>query len=1551
MDYSREDWEKNTIIKDSVHGYIKVPKPIVHEIVDTEIFQRLKNIEQTGMQVLYPSATHNRFMHSLGVYHLSKKAFRHFMENVKADNEDIYRNVTNSGKDLKFADEVWKRWGLLFQLASLLHDCGHSPFSHTLEFVYDLPQTPKTLTQKLFDKCSPEFKEDCMKQNSDGKVGKPHERMSALFLATKGKEYGFRDTIKELIVSYLKAYDMGEKYSTDDVFNDDVEFMVRMIIGCLYDVGRVNSYKALEFNAKGWKIELQLRNCIIGMLNSKLDVDNLDYVVRDSKFSGYSSNNIDLERLLASFTIVEAYEFTEENKLKLDQNEYFDYSVNLVSFNGDYINAKISGICAISSDDGNIHAEGNIITDTEDLSPAADRTVYRTKQTFSAKIQKKCGNVSIKPKKQDENAKAYININGYIKGEFQGVILGKISKDGCKGIENGEKRVFFAYNQNCMSVLMSAVEGSNFENKWIYAHHTTTFNNNFLTVYMLERYTGYLLECEVNDFVNETEKLITNISFSTPVEDIKEAYDNASEQIKFFIGIDFDGYEDIYKNTVAKLSHGEVPGSVAKGLCNIVKLRYLLEQVMAIVKSPDDKLQNNPLLETINSLKKRLEEILTQYADNNTFCKVSDAKKLERLYENYEDIKNTEMQLFSKVMAIYEPVEVQGRHFYRSSDQDLLAEYKQLYHKLSKENKTIPDRYQEFMISYRQLVARRSMKCLWKTFQEWEFYFSDWTENDIKKLKKILHRSHTPWGAEIGEKQANYSVLSDYVALSQGSDDLWKELKRKFNVDRIVYVEQAIRTKSFKPYETYMKNYDRVVRLEDIKLPTQGQIGGEFFYIYYDINDKDNKKQKMTPYGFMDTVRELIHRNEEVLPDMSGEKVIMDKKGNIIIRDNVHGDIEFPPLFKKLIDTKEFQRLRRIKQLATASLVFPGAVHTRFSHSIGTYYVMGRILKHFKDYFRSLNYETEFDEIDEKAILAAALLHDLGHGPYSHTFEKAKLSTGKKKHEQWTVDIIKNENSEVNQVLKLEGENFPDMVIEYIQDANKLKKEESDVDIKHLDNKLNLKFIFASLVSGQIDADRMDYLLRDAMFSGVTCGQFDMEKIIQGMAVTVENTGRYRLGILEDYVSAVEEYFYARYQMYNNIYYYPYKLFSEEILRRILVEAQQAYIDGSIPANTVPPALEDVFNQAEITVEQYCQLDDSVVDGAARTWLYSSVKSLAYLCKSHLERGGYQYLEIIDLAEFDDAVLRFFGNDVWNKHFLIKCNQIKVALYDDKKPVYILKHSGISEKIQDYSKLKVDSSDHNYVYYSRECAELVYGVKQDVLEKFDAFLETNKTCNNMEIEKKYILKENMIDVVSEKIKDIALELKYSIEDVGEKNQKDIYYDTCSFELDKIGYALRIRNINEEYFITCKSPVSSVSSGINGQLERREKEEKVEAGTVADNKDLIIKMLGKLPDAQYIYDRLEEKIEIQNQRHKYIINKNNDADNAFSEKYELVVDNVKYINLKNQKIYKEYQIELELKSSYQSRINMKYLTDALETAIHELEAIDESKYKRALKFTE
>lgn len=1570
--YTKADWEKTTIIKDSVHGYINVPKPVSKEIIDTDIFQRLKNIEQTGMQVLYPSATHNRFMHSLGVYHLSKKAFRHFMINVRSDYPDIYKSVRTKYEYPGLIDgyeATWRRWELVFQLASLLHDCGHSPFSHTLEFIYDLVTEPSTLSQLLSAKFPGQFEKDFIKQSGLEKrdfVGKPHERMSALFVAQddnpaeingEQSQGGFRGKIRKLVESYLLSYGIANVYnSNNEIFDDDIEFMARMITGCQYDLECAGNYKAARFHKGGkedtseWEIELQLRNCIISMLNSKLDVDNLDYVVRDSKHSGYASNNIDLDRLLSSFTVINAYEFRKDSPLILGMGEkegvFFDASVNLESFKGDIVNAKISGMCMISSKSKNLEVSGNILTDTDDYPKEGTqkKKILRTAKNFSANIFSAENlpdkeDICIKPKTAGQ--KAYLSISGKLRGNFVGTVLGD-TYPGCKNPEGVIRRVFFAYKQNCMSVLMSAIDGSNFENKWVYAHHTTTFKNNFLIVYLLERYTEYLVDCDVNDLLKNLDNFIDKSEMTDAAESLSDInnQDNDNKLIGDFLQGCLPDRDEAYEAVRECLSAGLVPGS-GRQLFRLLKLYKILKELDGRHTISQDKLHK-----TTGNLR----GVLTRYKEKKFFTG-ADIDEINDIYNKYNRLGALEIQYFAEIMTMTRPVCIQDRCFFRTSDQDLLAAYKQLYYKLLGSSPDMREKYHEFMVSYRQLVTRTSMQCLWKTYPEYVFYFSDWTKKEKDKLKELLRRVSTPWIESKGEKQKNYSILSDYVHLSPKTEELWKILKNKYHLERLVYVEQDIRLKSFVPYETYMKNHERVVRLEDIRLYPDDKNNEEFFYIFFEYDDSKNKSVEegnFTPGAFIKEVRDIIAGGKEEILKPGTEDKIMYKNGNII-RDNIHGDIVFPPLFKALVDTKEFQRLRRIKQLATAGQVFPGAVHTRFSHSIGTYYVMNKILGHFKEYFNKLNYNSRMDESDENAILAAALLHDLGHGPYSHTFEHIKISMGGMEHSEWTTSIIRDEHTEVHLVLESYEEGFAEKVAAFIQCGKEVKNGDKD-GISKLDDKLNLEFIFASLVSGQIDADRMDYLLRDAKFSGVTYGQFDLEKIIEGLAVSVERTGRYRVCIKEEYLPVLEEYFFARFQMHKNIYFHPYKVFSEELFSRVLREAQNAVLSGELPLNDIPAAIESIFTQSEITNEEYCKLDDTVIDGATRTWAESDILKLSFLCKARLDRKFYRRIEVLDINRLKKDAEDLFGSDVWNRHFLI-IQEKKFKLYDEENPVYILKKNGITDNFGDCSVLSKESLEETFVYYSRKMAEEVYNIDVKTLDIFDCRIEKNDVQSNMEIEKKYIFPCGKTSEVETRIQKFKENPDYDVKSYNVKLQEDIYFDTDNFQLKDAGYTLRIRKKGNEMFITCKRPIKSESNGIGGQLERIEYEESVHSGELSDNSDKITRFLKDLPGCDTIISDLDKRIEIKNNRKKIVLERKKGMDREFFEKYELAIDDVEYFNLSNKKTYKECQLEIELKSSCQNRINMIRLTDGLEAEMDFLETIGDSKYQRALKYTE
>ena len=221
----------------------------------------------------------------------------------------------------------------------------------------------------------------------------------------------------------------------------------------------------------------------------------------------------------------------------------------------------------------------------------------------------------------------------------------------------------------------------------------------------------------------------------------------------------------------------------------------------------------------------------------------------------------------------------------------------------------------------------------------------------------------------------------------------------------------------------------------------------------------------------------------------------------------------------------------------------------------------------------------------------------------------------------------------------------------------------------------------------------------------------------------------------------------------------------------------------------------------------------------------------------------------------------------------------------------------------------------------------------------------------MEIEKKYIFPTEKMSEVEAQFNNYKTNDIYEAQDYDKQNQMDVYYDTQDFELKKLDYTLRIREKAGRNYLTCKRPINSVSNGIGGQLERVEYEETVSSSSPLDNRGLIEKFLKDIPDRSNIINDLAQSVKIENTRTKMILMRKASVNKELIEKYEIAIDDVTYTNLHNKKTHKECQLEIELKSSYQNRINMKLLTDEIEHNLGFLQAIDESKYQRALRYTE
>ncbi len=255
------------VIKDSVHGYISL-EPLFAFIIDTPEFQRLKSIEQGSFRVLYPAARHDRFIHSLGTLHLAKKFAANFISNIREDLE------------ITIPENELNRIETTFYYASLLHDIGHAPFSHTTEnlFKRKTSQYGIEINKRLFDaiqKTDPEQYE-MFETDFGGCSPSAHEIISAIIL--------------------IEHSNLFLNLEHDCV---DLILAARMVLGCTYDYNTLAPTDIEEQKLFG------IKNCFIRLLNSDtIDVDKMDYITRDTQMSGFYNVPIDIDRLVKSVTAI-----------------------------------------------------------------------------------------------------------------------------------------------------------------------------------------------------------------------------------------------------------------------------------------------------------------------------------------------------------------------------------------------------------------------------------------------------------------------------------------------------------------------------------------------------------------------------------------------------------------------------------------------------------------------------------------------------------------------------------------------------------------------------------------------------------------------------------------------------------------------------------------------------------------------------------------------------------------------------------------------------------------------------------------------------------------------------------------------------------------------------------------------------------------------------------------------------------------------------------------------------------------------------------------------
>lgn len=323
-----------------------------------------------------------------------------------------------------------------------------------------------------------------------------------------------------------------------------------------------------------------------------------------------------------------------------------------------------------------------------------------------------------------------------------------------------------------------------------------------------------------------------------------------------------------------------------------------------------------------------------------------------------------------------------------------------------------------------------------------------------------------------------------------------------------------------------------------------------------------------------------------------------------IIRDPLHDLIRVDtPEFMQVIHAPAFQRLRRIRQLGLAFLVYPGAEHSRFIHALGAYHLSLQMIDALKRQDPNL-----FSAEEEIAIPLAALCHDIGHGPFSHLFERVAKefiteNSENAMHEAWTRRIVEE-----------------DEAISAVLDKLGVKKVIVDI-INHTYERLYVQ----DIVSSQLDVDRFDYLCRDSLMTGVKYGDLDLSWLLRTIKVATWKSDTEQKVLALDSrrgLSAVESYILGRHHMYKHVYYHKTIRSAETMLKNLLKEAVKASGDGrlSVAQKTTHPAFVSLAKQEIPSLSDYLSLNDFLIFDYMDVWAHMDLGAISDLSKRLVAR-------------------------------------------------------------------------------------------------------------------------------------------------------------------------------------------------------------------------------------------------------------------------------------------------------------------------------------------
>ena len=993
------------------------------------------------------------------------------------------------------------------------------------------------------------------------------------------------------------------------------------------------------------------------------------------------------------------------------------------------------------------------------------------------------------------------------------------------------------------------------------------------------------------------------------------------------------------------------------------------------------------------------------------------------------------------VLSPFIPFDCGKYTFHQSVDGDMDAFFKHVNMDMQMRKEElgtqIPDEekklIEEFRNLYEEFHNRQHKKSLWKSFSEYKrmvVKIAKHLNTDFETINRYIleliekglgsKQFHLPDNIGDSESQTPRNYQNEIIYFLRSHDEQARRSRWSGNgINRRINRSVKDIFGLFTPEDCRIKICD--IRGKDFS-KVQVLIGDEH-YDLRELLDCDKVPNYRFPYLFFKPKEgediELIRKKFfQSLEDYCRQRItnspvggsMLNEKNTIVIRDVIHGDISLPKKYQSVIDTPEFQRLRNIKQLATAAQVFPNAVHSRFSHSLGTYYVMTKIVEHFESLCLNQGIRL-FNNSDEKdVVLLAALLHDLGHGPYSHAFE----AITDKNHEQWTQDIITDANTKINRVLVHEfNEHIPQAV------ADCIAHKSAGLDV------FSFASLYPTLISSQLDADRLDYLLRDSYNTAVQFGNVDLQNLISAMRITVIGQ-EYSVAIDESYLSMVEHFLFGRFKMYETVYYNAYKLFSEELLRMIFKRVK-ALIDVGNPeisklSECLP--LYNLITTGTLDVNEYTKMNDSMIESWFARWMdvkdsgdeLLSTLVRTFLYRNRKEDGNPLFQRVRVLYESDDEVQDFL-QQVYNLiqksapgfpeirscsgskersyafiNIMRTCKMYTGALPSagddgrgsedsDENVIWILRGDGTVQDVGKVSRVLGDEFHKSYLYYSEVILQKELEQRRFPSEKIKEIItEIAKMVDSVhprhmiEIEEKYSCNADDIACMIKLLPTFTKEESSKHEGFymnGKNNvlqtieQEDTYYDTKDFALHKANCSFRCRKTKRDgscdYIFTIKRPTDSKNFGGNDQFARFEFELQAKTRDLGDevlnflrNRLDLDKLLGiSAPSDNQIRTTLLPAVIIKNTRNKGTVLRCADDGTDSTFKAEICLDQVLYNrpNAATEEGKPDWQLEMELKSDYLDRILLKKFSTHLreQEGLKALSPESTSKYQKAHQF--